>query len=254
MKIRVSSKASKKALILVSMFLAACCSWRAIGGEASLEDRLNAITEENSKGQQIEADCQKLILEYHSPEEQGKIYSKLSEALSQDIALNGEGVKKYSQKALGCPLDVLSTLRMYENFGNAVEVLNDGTSADKFAAPRLEAAKAYLQGLKLVLTHLTEKEERPLPGVDRFDNDGTEGDPVQNQLRKKRSEQIKDRDKIKLQNMLIRYREMFLDGIVRLYTKKPYNNSELEAAAKAALDGRDEFQQIINSVRKVTSP
>ena len=244
--------------ITVTQLVSLVCFFKQVyASENQLENQLNEICAssmgENVNFQKAKIQCLKLLEANRVPKENGKIYAKLSEILSQDISLNAEEVKKYSKKALEYPLDTISTIQMYAYLGSSIEVLSKNSKPEQYASERLESAKAYLSGLNLVLKYAMIKKEQPLPVVGRFDYNGPPTDSVYQELVKKHGQEVENRNNIIFQNQLVRFLKVFTDNVTRLYTTKPYNNDELKQSLWKIIGSRSEADEILKNVRRINS-
>ncbi len=204
----------------------------------------------------LEEECLKLLEEYESRADKGKIYTAIAyiysskgyAPLAEDIIQQALKAAEYCEKALQYPLEVIDACRMNIYWADALKIVNYDSAGDTFAAARREIVMPYLAGLKLVLANQTATERQPPPPVNLYDHSGSEDDPVYKEMVEKHKAEVAERKRVMLQNRLIRYRSVVTQGIVHLYSRKPYATDELRQFAGKVLKDREAIREIIAEV------
>lgn len=215
--------------------------------ENDLEFRIKAINKEirqqTNSFEMYEQNYLKLLENFNSLTDCGKIYMAIVRMYDRDISTYSTKVASYSQKALEYPLDLLEKVEMYSYLGQARMCIqrSEPTGAENTISER-QIVIPFLKGLDVVFTNLTiENRQDPVP-VMRLHLWGT----LTNQdkeLIKKRDEQIAKCKEIMMQNELLVYRDVFLQQIKMIYPDVSYDISQWK---KIASEISNDPEQITN--------
>ena len=236
-----------KVIIIMGILLLVFVSLRIMSNEREkqLDQRLAAIRAQN-KGEgtdwgQLEIECLRLLKEYNSPEDKGKIYVAIAFIYSEtgfarkDIQL--PKTIEYCQIASRYPLDVATACLIYGRWAGALESEYRDLKGEEFTAARREIVTLYLTGLKPLLNMDLPNKRQKLPGGGMLlDYSGPRTDPAYQKRLKENEAQRKARKKIMLENKLIYYRYVFKQKCIDLYRKKPVDADEFENIAEQILN------------------
>lgn len=230
--------------------------------ESSFDERLALIRSRNigtaTDLQKLEAECLQLIETPRSPQETGTIYATIAFIYSdkgyssrQDIRAS-RGID-YCKKALGYPLDPVTTCQMYVVWADALQTKYRGVSDPGFSVARREIAVVCLVGLKIPLDNDAARETQKLPVVNRYDYVGPADDLEYNRLRQKHNEEVAARKKAIRENVLSSCRTALKEKCVNLYTQPPYDKEELRHFAEPILPTYGSFvKELIKAVEAET--
>ncbi len=213
-----------------------------------LEKNLSEIVAKDRGGgtdiKKLEDDCLSLLSDNNSPEEKGIIYSKIAlmyagKGYSSPNDIRIQKTTEYSMKALGHPLDVVTSSKIYACLADSQIAPYWHSSHTEFIKARREAILTILSGIKLVLENNAPKYiKEPPPPVGKYEVDSTS--PDYEKVVKKHDEQMAARKKWEFEQNLYFQRDILTGLCVSLYSHKPYNTGELENFAREKLKGHDD--------------
>jgi len=196
----------------------------------------------------LEKECLKLLEEYDSNEDQGRIYSAIAFIYSQSGMIQPEKTVEYCKKALMYPLEIATACQMYVFWTDALQIEYSNSTGQKFASARREIIIPCLTGLKLILNNKIPKEMQEPPAVSNFYYHGPQSNLEYQKLLKKHNDEILTRKRVMMQNKLLQHRNVLIDKCVSLYSRKPYAISELYNFAQEILGNDDAVSEILSAV------
>lgn len=218
-------------VVLLSLFASRCSDLAA--EDSKLDQQIREIRSNNSSDPQVLAQNEKRVLdllaEQRTPEEKGELYAALASLHSEQGYDSAPAVMKkqasktigYCKNALQYPLDEVSACRLCCNWTSAAQILCMDLQGDALVAARREALKPCLEGLKMVLRHLTVKEDQALPQVEAFMVDAPPNSPVLAALLERNQAQWEERHKVQAQNELLRLRGVFISQCTVICADEP---------------------------------
>ncbi len=178
-----------------------------------------------SAATQLEAECQTSVAGQASAEKGGKMYAAVAQAYLKCGLQGLDKVAEYCQKALTCPQDVPTRVRLDFEWGQALlrKPVGQAAGADPAAATanRQQAVTRFLQALKVVLANQTATQEQPIP------------------------EAVPARQAVVLQNQLVSWRECLIECLSETYINVAGGRSELQQLATQVLDSPAVAQEIL---------
>lgn len=252
--------------------LVACLSGAATGalGGAErplLKGRLWEIRQQFPGGEadlpRFEAAALKLLDDFPAPEDHGIIYTTIATEYAckgmTDARAKAAKVAHFCNKALECPLDVLTKIRMFSYLGGSFirfSMLSTPGGEGKaltdqeFLEARTRAVNAYLTAFRLVLDHQTQRRCEIPPTYVVYHVHAPPDDPIHEETRKKDEAQGKRIEEVKFQNELVLDRKGLVSVIAHTCTVRPYPLDKLEQQARGALRNEEAVQEIMKEVRE----
>jgi hypothetical protein len=240
-------------------------------GARSLEHQLKSIAAkdkgEGTDVKKLENECLALLNKHNSPEEKGKIYSKIAimyagKGFSSPNDKRIQKTAQYCKKALEQPLDPVTAAEIYSRLveSQLAYKMTYGSSCpeQEFVKARQEAIINCLTGLKIVLDNNAPADQPgpPMASGSFFTFSGDNpNDPAykkdMEEHRKKNQQSQAARQKWNSDQELYFLRQSLMGQCVTLYSHKPYNTSELERYARDMLKGHDDaIDEIIAKVNE----
>ncbi len=203
--------------------------------------------------EKMETQYLELLQEYDSPEDKGRIYAAIANSyINSGIQTPGglpvfpEKVAEYCEKALQYPQEVPDSCRFYSFWGAALQAQCYKSGEEDFSVARREIVIPYLKTLKFVFDNLTSRESQNLPSVVAYDVPPS--DPHYGEIVRKHNRQMNKWKEVKLNNKLLRYKDVLVPKVVSLYSQKPYATDELRELAGEILKKEDTVKELISLV------
>jgi len=221
--------------------------------ERSLERSLLEIdvqrAGENTDTEKLTSECLKLIQEFNSPEEMGKIYTEIAVIYSQNGMKDPDKTVEYCEKALKYPIDLETACQMYVFWGDALQFKYWNLRGEEFTFARQQILQSCLKGLKIIWDNKIPKERQRLTAVNIIDFDGPLNDPFYKELLEKHKQEIEVRKKIDLQNKLIQHRDALIEKCAFLYSNTSNDLIELRQLSERILQNSNAVDELIDSVK-----
>ncbi len=188
-------------------------------GQNTLDKRLEAIEVQAKQGvnmDKLEAEALKLIQDFQSPNDKGKIYSLITSLYaSQGAMKQPKKVITYATMALEYPLNTHNGGWMYLDWGLAIIVIYQSVDPLEYLKHRREIAVPLLTGLKLLLDNGVPEERVDLPGVGAYDI--PPNDPKYQEIVAEHERQMNARKSAETVNELVQLRGVLTSNIFGIY-------------------------------------
>jgi len=188
-----------------------------------------------------------LLSEYPSAEDAGRIYFALTDLHCQSALTDPDAAIRYAQKAFECPLDDSLKIRLCHKLGDAMQVKNRGVTGPALAEARREIVRTYLEGIKIALSHHTPPERVEITGPGLFTGRITDPE-VAAARRREYEEQLAAMQQARFINDMVMHRDICVNQIVYIYSRKPYDTEGLRAVATEILADDEAVADLIEKV------
>ncbi len=227
-------------------------------------DRQRTLNMTLAQMEKIEAQYLKLLEEYDSPDEKGKIYAAISNSyINSGIQTPGglpvfpEKVAEYCEKALQYPQDIPKRCRFYSFWGAALQAEYYKSGEQEFPVARKRIVIPYLKVLNLVFDNLTSREMQEPPVLEPYRATGPPNNAIHQKLLRRHQEQLARCREVMLNRQLLPHLHTLMPRCVSLYSRKPYATAELRKLAGEILKKGDAVDELISAVEskiKETDP
>jgi len=190
------------------------------------------------KSAQLERECLRLLDGTPSPATKGLVYAQLAKLYCDQGLTDPDKVIQYSTKALEFPLDVETTGKMYLFAAYVLEAKRRIARGEEAQELTRSSWKVYLEGLDFVLKQNPPPARRDLPAVGKFDCRPESSESCKALVEKHRQE-MEERERVILENELVRYRDILLESCGRLYSEADDKTRDTlrQAADRLIADG-----------------
>ncbi len=173
-----------------------------------------------------------------SPVQRGRIYFQIAKMYGRAISLYANKIEEYCNKALDFPLSLLDQIYIYSDLGQARQFLHNSCVNESKEYIRQQAIVSFLHGLNVIASNIKiDKRQDPI-AIPVLNYDG----PLMDEDIKRIKEVdalVAKREEVMLQNELLAYQEVFLEGIRALYPDKDYSLDQLRSiASEIIVDSR----------------
>jgi hypothetical protein len=226
--------------VVLALAVIGMASATAMAQNFELENRIAEIRAHAAESFQSRGETERqllaLIREDSTPKSKQRIYTEIALLHTQQGIEDEDKAVEYCEKALQLPQEsILLAIELYGYWGDGLLRKLDKTPKESFSLVRKDAAKAYLNALKIVLQNQTVTEKQRVPKVEKFTHTGEPGDPVYQRIIETQRMQMALQEKVLIQNKLIDYRASLFERLSDLFALPPHDALGLKEQAKAFL-------------------
>jgi len=193
----------------------------------------------NTPSQRLESECLALLKQHATPKDKGMIYAQIAMVYAQNGMTAPDKTVEYCKKALEFPLDLVKRCDLHIFWADALQIKHRRVPRGQRDEARREIARVILRGLDIVLRQNPPPTALPLPAVNKFDA-GDEA-TLQDLLARNRDE-LAARERVRLQNEMVRCRDILVEKCVIVYTGVRNADNELRELAETLITDEQRSQ------------
>ena len=223
--------------------------------DLNLQRQIFAITEKMRTNatsmSSMETEYLKLLESFTAPTEKGVIYDALATMHARNVSAYANKTIEYCSKALQCPLDLVSEIRLYTYWGNALELRkpDGGKGESSMTAP--EVVRPYLLGLRLVLQNQTTTTNVVTQGVDKYEIPS--GAPGYDEVRRHHDIQVNAQKDAEMQNELIMYHSLLVERIATIFAGYEVDETTLKTVTRNSLQNERGVLEILTKYWEISA-